>query len=137
LKYARYCDWAPTDEYDQCLGFPGGGAGVGIWIMTVDESGGCVDTEVTDILNDGSQHPLTLDMRKFILYPWNPYGFSCDQNYEKEMYGEGNTISVPGLPSDTITDLQLCATNPPEGHNPPPCGHAHVRYFLIFQRTTR
>jgi hypothetical protein len=137
LKYARYCDWAPEERFNPCEGFPGGGDGVGIWIMTVDEQGACVSTPVTDILNDGSQHPLTPDMLKDISFAWNPYGFSCNQDYEKEMYGEGNSISVPGLPSDKITELQLCAKNPPPGHNPPPCGHAHVRYFLIFQRTTR
>lgn len=137
LRYARYCDWAPEDQYNTCEGFPGGGDGVGIWIMTVDEAGNCVTTPVTDTLNDGSTHPLNPDMLKTINYAWNPYGLACDQDYEKEMYGEGNTISVPGLPSDTITELQLCAKSPPPGYNPPNCGHAHVRYFLIFQRTTR
>lgn len=137
LKYARYCDWAPTDEFNTCDGFPGGGDGHEIWIMTVDESGNCIETAVTDTLNDGTNFPLTPDMLKDIAYPWNPYGYPCKRDYEKGMYGEGNTISVPGLPSDTITELQLCAKSPPPGHNPPPCGHAHVRYFLIFQRTTR
>lgn len=137
LKYARYCDWAPTDNFETCPNFPAGGMGHSIYIMVVDEGGNCVTTEVNDILNDGSKHPLTPDMLKKIEFPWNPYGFACDQDYEKEMYGEGNTISVPGLPSDTITELQLCATSPPSGYNPPPCGKAHVRYFLIFQRTTR
>ncbi len=137
LRYARYCDWAPNDNYETCPNFPAGGMGHSIYIMVVDEAGGCITTDVNDILNDGSKHPLTPDMLKRIEFPWNPYGFACDQDYEKEMYGEGNDISVPGLPSDTITQLQLCATNPPDGLNPPPCGKAHVRYFLIFQRTTR
>lgn len=137
LKYARYCDWAPNDNFETCPGFPAGGMGHSIYIMTVDEAGNCITTEVNDILNDGSKHPLTPDMLKKIEFPWNPYGFKCDQDYEKEMYGEGNSISVPGLPSDTITELQLCAKSPPAGHNPPPCGRAHVRYFLIFQRATR
>jgi len=137
LKYARYCDWVPNDSYDTCQGFPAGIMGHSIYIMVVDENGNCITTDVNDILNDGSKHPLTPDMLKKIEYPWNPYGYACDKDYEKEMYGEGNDISVPGLPSDTITQLQLCATNPPAGHNPPPCGRAHVRYFLIFQRTTR
>lgn len=137
LKYARFCDWAPEEQYNYCQGFPGGGDGVGIWIMTVDESGNCVTTSVTDTLNDGSNHSLNPDLLKKINYAWNPYGYACDQDYEKEMYGEGNTISVPGLPSDTITELQLCAKSPPPGKNPPNCGHAHVRFFLIFQRTTR
>ncbi len=137
LKYARFCDWAPTDEFNTCEGFPGGGDGHEIWIMTVDEAGNCIETPVTDTLNDGTDFPLTPDMLKVIAYPWNPYGYACDKDYEKGMYGEGNTISVPGLPSDKITELQLCAKSPPPGYNPPPCGHAHVRYFLIFQRTTR
>lgn len=137
LKSARFCDWAPEERFDSCQGFPGGSSGVGIWIMTVDENGACVTTDVKDILNDGSRHPLTPDMIKTISFPWNPYNLSCDKDYEKEMYGEGNTISVDGLPSDTITSLQLCAKSPPAGYNPPPCGHAHVRYFLIFQRATR
>jgi len=137
LKYARYCDWAPNDNYETCPGFPAGGMGHSIYIMVVDENGNCITTDVNDILNDGSKHPLTPDMLKKIEFPGNPYGYACDKDYEKEMYGEGNDISVPGLPSDTITQLQLCATNPPAGLNPPPCGRAHVRYFLIFQRTTR
>ncbi|MDL1899111.1 hypothetical protein FBQ82_22970 [Anaerolineae bacterium CFX7] len=137
LKYARYCDWAPNDNFETCPGFPAGGMGHSIYIMVVDENGNCITTDVNDILNDGSKHPLTPDMLKKIEFPWNPYGYACNQDYEKEMYGEGNDISVPGLPSDTITQLQLCATNPPPGYNPPNCGHAHVRYFLIFQRTTR
>lgn len=105
--------------------------------MTVDESGNCITTDVNDDINDGSKYPLTTDALKKIEYPWNPYGFPCTENYEKGMYGEGNSISVPNLPSDKITELSLCAKNPPPGYNPPPCGHAHVRYFLIFQRTTR
>lgn len=137
LKYARYCDWSPDDNHQTCDGFPGGGMGTIIYIMTVDESGNCITTEVTDEINDGSQHPLKPDMLKKIEYPWNPYGYGCDQDYEKEMYGEGNSLSVPGLPSDKITELSLCAKSPPPGYNPPPCGHAHVRYFLIFQRATR
>lgn len=137
LKYARFCDWAPTDKYNTCEGFPGGGDGHEIWIMVVDEQGDCIETPVKNTLNDGSDFPLTPDMLKTIAYPWNPYGFRCDKDYEKAMYGEGNTISVPGLPSDTITELQLCAKTAPDGLNPPPCGKAHVRYFLIFQRTTR
>lgn len=137
LKYARYCDWAPDDNHQTCEGFPGGGMGTSIYIMTVDEGGNCITTDVNDDINDGSKYPLTTDALKKIEYAWNPYGFACDQNYEKGMYGEGNTISVPGLPSDKITELSLCAKNPPAGYNPPPCGHAHVRYFLIFQRTTR
>ncbi|HZQ11081.1 MAG TPA: hypothetical protein VFD70_31210 [Anaerolineae bacterium] len=137
LKYARYCDWAPTDKFQKCPGFPEGGTGTSIHIMTVDENGGCIRTEVTDELNDGSHYPLTPDVLKKIDYPWNPYGYGCDVEYQKAMYGEGNSISVPGLPSDKINALSLCAKNPPPGYNPPPCGHAHVRYFLIFQRTTR
>lgn len=137
LKYARYCDWAPDDNYQTCDGFPGGGMGTSIYIMTVDESGNCITTDVNDDINDGSKYPLTTDALKKIEYPWNPYGFPCTENYEKGMYGEGNSISVPNLPSDKITELSLCAKNPPPGYNPPPCGHAHVRYFLIFQRTTR
>lgn len=137
LKYARFCDWAPTDKYNTCEGFPGGGDGHEIWVMVVDEQGECVETPVKNTLNDGSDFPLTPDMLKSIAYPWNPYGFKCNRDYEKAMYGEGNTISVPGLPSDTITELQLCAKTAPDGLNPPPCGKAHVRYFLIFQRTTR
>lgn len=137
LRYARYCDWAPTDKFDPCPGFPAGTMGTYIYVMTVDEQGNCVTTNVTDEINDGSLHPLTPDMVKKIDYPWNPYNFSCTQDYEKEMYGEGNSMSVPGLPSDKITELSLCSKSPPPGYNPPPCGHVHVRYFLIFQRTTR
>lgn len=137
LKYARYCDWADNDAHETCPGFPGGGMGTTIYVMTVDEAGSCITTPVTDTLNDGTDFPLTPDALKTIAYSWNPYNFPCNQNYEKGMYGEGNDISVPGLPSDKITALSLCATHPPPGVNPPPCGHAHVRYFLIFQRTTR
>lgn len=137
LKYARYCDWAPDDKHETCPGFPGGGMGTSIYVMTVDETGNCITTDVNDDINDGSKYPLTTDALKKIDYPWNPYNYPCTENYEKGMYGEGNSISVPGLPSDKITQLQLCATNPPPGYNPPPCGHTHVRYFLIFQRTTR
>lgn len=137
LKYARYCDWSPDDNHQTCEGFPGGGMGTSIYVMTVDESGTCITTDVTDDINDGSKYPLTTDALKKIDYPWNPYNYPCTENYEKGMYGEGNSISVPGLPSDKITQLSLCAKSPPPGYNPPPCGHAHVRYFLIFQRTTR
>lgn len=137
LKYARYCDWAPNDNFETCPGFPGGGMGTSIYIMTVDESGKCVTTDVKDDINDGSVYNLTPDALKSIPYAWNPYNYACDKDYEKGMYGEGNSISVPGLPSDRITELSLCAKSPPPGVNPPPCGHAHVRYFLIFQRTTR
>lgn len=137
LKYARYCDWAPDDKHETCPGFPGGGMGTSIYVMTVDESGACVTTDVNDDINDGSKYPLTTDAIKKIDYPWNPYNYPCTQNYEKGMYGEGNSISVPGLPSDKITELSLCSKSPPAGYNPPPCGHVHVRYFLIFQRTTR
>lgn len=136
LKYARYCDWSPDDAHATCDGFPGGGMGTSIYVMTVDESGNCITTDVNDDINDGSKYPLTTDALKKIEYSWNPYGYACDQNYEKGMYGEGNGISVPGMPSDRIEGLCLCNKTPVEGQSILQ-GHAHVRYFLIYQRTTR
>ncbi len=136
LKYAKYCDWSPNEAHNTCPNMPGGIMDHSIYIMAVDEAGKCVNTDATDTLNDGSSFPLTADKLKPIPYAWNPFGYSCNQDYEKEMYGEGNDISIPGLPSDKITNLCLCNKTAVEGKNIMQ-GHAHVRYFLIFQRTTR
>lgn len=134
LKDARYCDWSPNDKDNTCPGFPGGIMDHSIYVMPIDENGECVDTSVTDIYNDGSDHTVTIDQRKDVAYPWNSY--PCRKDYEIAMYGEGNDISVPGLPSDKITSLCLCNKTPVDGQGILQ-GHAHVRYFLVFQRATR
>jgi hypothetical protein len=132
LVSALYCDW--KDQRNACPDLPGGTDGHSIYIMVVDEGGNCIETELRDQLNDGSMHPLTPDMMKDVPYPWN--NLPCRRDYEKEMYGEGNDIWVPGLPSDRINGLCLCNKTAVDGQNILK-GHAHVRYFLIFQRTTR
>ncbi len=136
LKYARYCDWAPNDSFDPCPGFPGGSASPGLWIMATDQSGACASNATAKVeLNDGSVQEFGPDKIKTIAYPWYPG--PCQTDWEKGMYGEGNNVSIEGFPSDTITNLKLCSANPPAGYNPPLCGHAHVRYFLVYQLTTR
>jgi hypothetical protein len=137
LKYARYCDWSPDEGHNTCPGMPGGIMDHTIYIMALDPSGGCASNPTIKIgMNDGSTAEYGADKAKPIPYPW--YTSSpCLTDWEKEMYGEGNTISIEGLPSDQITNLVLCSKNQPAGYNPPPCGHAHVHYFLVFQQATR
>lgn len=136
LKYARYCDWAPNESMNPCNGFPGGIMDHTIYIMALDPSGACANNPTVNIhLNNGTNYQYGTDKAKTIPYAW--YSSPCLTDWEKEMYGEGNDISIDGLPSDTITNLKLCSANPPAGYNPPSCGHAHVHYFLVFQQTTR
>ncbi len=133
LVYARYCDWVPQESMNPCPNMPGGIMDHTIYVMALDENGGCGDSTIRFDINDGSKQDIELG--KDIAYPW--YSAQCRTQAEKAMYGEGNAVSVNGLPSDKITNLTLCAKNPPAGWAPPPCGHAHVHYFLVFQRATR
>lgn len=136
LKYARYCDWVPDGKKDPCEGMPGGPMDHTIYIMALDASGACANNPTIKIaMNDGSVAEYGADKAKNVAYPW--YNSPCMTDWEKEMYGEGNTVSVEGFPSDAITNMLMCSKNPPEGYNPPPCGRAHVRYFVVFQLTTR
>lgn len=136
LKYARYCDWSPDGYPDTCPGMPGGPMGITIYVMAIDQSGGCLTSaKIKDVQNDGTVFQFPADQPKTVEYGWYPG--SCNLDWEKPMYGEGNTISFDGIPSDTLANLAACSRNHPPGLNPPPCGHTHVRYFLVYQLATR
>lgn len=136
LKFARFCDWSPDGYPDTCPGMPGGPMGITIYVMAIDQSGACVNNaKIKDVQNDGTVFEFPSDQPKQVEYTWN--SASCALDWEKPMYGEGNTISFDGFPSDTLANLAACSRNHPPGLNPPPCGHTHVRYFLVFQLTTR
>ncbi len=107
-----------------------------IYIMAIDQNGACANNPTIHIdMNDGSSADYGADKAKTIAYAW--YQSPCKTDWEKEMYGEGNTVSIAGAPSDKITNMVLCSKTQPAGYNPPLCGHAHVRYFVVFQLTTR
>jgi hypothetical protein len=136
LKFARYCDWSPDEAHNTCPGMPGGIMDHTIYVMVLDASGGCASNPTVKVqINDGTVDEYGSDKAKTISYAW--YSSPCMTDWEKEMYGEGNTVSIEGFPSDTLTNLVLCSKNHPVGVEPPPCGHAHVHYFLVFQQTTR
>lgn len=130
LKSALYCDRPPEGENqtnDTCPGYPGGENDHTIYASAIDENGNCVDVVAKNYTNLGE----TFDMeRKDVIYPWN----SCNVDYEKNMNGEGNDIWIEaeGLPSDRINGLVMNSPRFNWSEN-----KLHVRYFLVFQRTTR
>jgi hypothetical protein len=128
LKSALYCD--VLDERNNCRDLPGGVMDHTIYVSMLNPDGSCASATVKHETNTGDTTPLE---QKNVLYAWN----SCaSPDYEWNMYGEGNDIWVDGLPSDRINGLCLCNRTPPPGGGILQ-GHAHVRYFLTFQLTTR
>lgn len=129
LKEAIFCDVPPDGQAhtDTCPrpGMPGGENDHTIYVTALDESGGCADAVVKSTLNTGE----TVDLeRKPSAYPYT----SCNEHYERTMFGEGNSIWIDGLPSDQLGDLVMNSPKLNWSEN-----KAHVRYILIFQRTTR
>lgn len=127
LKSALYCD--VLDKRNNCESLPGGGMDHSIYVAVVNEDGSCADATVKHQTNTGDTTPLEL---KDAPYPWS----TCNKDYEWNMYGEGNDVWIDGLPSDRLNGMCLCNKTPPPGGGILQ-GHAHVRYFLIFQKTTR
>jgi hypothetical protein len=109
---------------------PGGGMDHSIYVSVLNPDGSCSDAKINHVTNTGDTTPLE---QKVAPYPWS----SCDHDYEWNMYGEGNDIWIDGLPSDRLNGMCLCNKTPPPGTTGILQGHAHVRYFLIFQKTTR
>ena len=128
LKSALYCD--VLDSRNGCPNLPGGSMEHSIYVSIQNADGTCASGTIKHVTNTGDTQPLE---QKPVSYPWTSCG---TPDYEWNMYGEGNDLWMDGLPSDRIEGLCLCnKTCPPGG-----CilqGHAHVRYFLVFQLTTR
>jgi hypothetical protein len=128
LVSALFCDVPkPGHEREEsCPGYPGGNLDHTVYIVVLNEDGSCAENvQVQHVINTGEMPPL---VTKHQTYPWA----SCAEDWEWTMYGEASDFWVDGLPSDRIGGLVL---NSPQlnwaEHR------AHVRYFLIFQRTTR
>lgn len=130
LQYALYCD--VLDQRNSCPDLPGGGNSHGIYVSVLNPDGSCAEPTINHLTNTGDTTPLE---KKDVLYPWNR--FPCNVDYEwGTMYGEGNDVWIEGLPSDRLNGMCLCNKTAPPGGNILN-GHAHVRYFLVFQKTTR
>jgi hypothetical protein len=128
LKSALYCD--VLDSRNNCPGLPGGVMDHTIYVSVQNADGTCADGTVKHETNTGDTQGLE---QKPVLYAWT----SCaSTDYEWNMYGEGNDIWMDGPPSDRINGLCMCNKTPPPGGGILQ-GHAHVRYFLVFQLTTR
>jgi hypothetical protein len=128
LKSALYCD--VLDQRNNCPDLPGGVMDHSIYVSVLNPDGSCANATIKHETNTGDTTPLE---QKNVLYPWN----SCaSTDYEWNMYGEGNDIWIDSLPSDRLNGMCLCNRTPPPGGGIMQ-GHAHVRYFLIFQLTTR
>lgn len=127
LKSALYCD--VLDKRNNCEGLPGGGNDHSIYVAVINADGSCSDGQVKHQTNTGDTTALE---KKDAPYPWS----SCNFDYEWNMYGEGNDVWIDGLPSDRLNGMCLCNKTPPPGGGILQ-GHAHVRYFLVFQKTVR
>lgn len=128
LTKATFCDVPPTNApkgYDSCPGFPGGETDHTIYVAVTNADGSCATATVKHQINTGESPALE---QKHVAYPWN----SCDTDYEWAMYGEGNDIWIDGLPSDRMGSLVMNSPQLNWSGN-----RAHVRYFLLFQMTTR
>jgi hypothetical protein len=130
LKWALFCD--VDDQRNNCPSLPGGGMDHSIYVAVVNPDGSCADAQVKHETNTGDTTPLE---QKDVPYAWHQY--ACNKDFEWNMYGEGNDIWIDGLPSDRLNGMCLCNVVPPPGTTGILQGHAHVRYFLVFQRTTR
>ncbi len=128
LISALYCD--VDDKRNNCPNLPGGTMDHSIYVSVLNPDGTCASATVKHVTNTGDTTPLELKTQP---YPWN----GCNQDFEWNMYGEGNDIWIDGLPSDKMTGLCLCNVVPPPGTTGILQGHAHVRYYLTFQLTTR
>ena len=111
LAKAIYCD--QDDEHDYCQNMPGGGEGVGTYIMFI---GGGAPISVTG--KDGKS--LNLEAKAA--------GDMCNCTYS--FPSNGFTVQVAGAPSDKISGLALYSVKAK-------LSNWHVRYFLWFQQVTR
>ncbi len=132
LKWALFCDAGQTDN--NCGNLPGGTMDHSIYVAIQNPDGTCADATPAHMTNDGKMVPM---YKKQVAYPWN----SCaTTDWEWPMYGEGNDVWIDGMPSDRLSGMCMCNVTTPPG-SPPGYhilqGHAHVRYFLIFQLATR
>ncbi len=131
LKSATFCDVPPAgapSSTDTCPGMPGGPMDHTIYIGVLDAGGNCAQNiSVKHLTNTGDTTPAE---QKNAIYPWN----SCNVDYEWNMYGEGNDIWIEGngLPSDRLNGMVMNSPQLNWSSN-----KAHVRYFLVFQLTTR
>jgi hypothetical protein len=122
LVKAIYCDAFDNSDPNRrnfgCDKMPGGSAGTSIYVMT---DGAEIDVISPNGTNVAKNRALVGDKKK--------KGDICNCTYT---FLDGNyRISVAGEPSDTVGGFCLCSVNFGWG------SHAHVRYFLYFERVTR
>lgn len=122
LKSALYCD--VNDNRNSCPDLTGGNNSHDIYISLFDQAGKCVTGNIHHVINDGTEPAVE---KKDEPFPWN----QCNFDYQWNMYGEGNTFWVDGAPSDKIENLCMCSVSDNLSNR------MHVRYYLIFQLTTR
>jgi hypothetical protein len=122
LVKAIYCDAFDNSDRARrnfgCDKMPGGSAGTNIYVMT---DGAEIDVIKPDGTNVGKNRAVVGDKKK--------PGDMCDCTYS--FLDSNYLISVAGEPSDAIGGFCLCSVNFGWG------SHAHVRYFLYFERITR
>lgn len=127
LVSAVFCDVPPPGQKEKtCPDSPGDILDHTVYIAVLDEKGACVENPpILHEINTGERIPLT---SKFQMVPWT----GCATDYEWSMYGESSDFWLDGLPSDRIGGLLLNSPQLNWAEN-----RAHVRYFVIFQRTVR
>jgi hypothetical protein len=130
LKWALYCD--AGDKRNNCPSMAGGGMDHTIYVSVLNPDGSCANIAPSHQINTGDTPAVD---KKAVAYAWNPY--PCNIDYEWAMSGEGNDFWIAGAPSDRINGLCMCNVIPPPGSTGILQGHAHVRYFLIFQQTVQ
>jgi hypothetical protein len=122
LVKATYCDAFDSSDHAKrnfgCDKMPGGPAGTSIYVMT---GGAEIDVIKPDGANVGKNRAIIGDKKDPSDMCNCTYTF-LDSNYR---------ISVAGAPSDAIGGFCLCSVNFGWG------SHAHVRYFLYFEKVTR
>lgn len=123
LKSALYCEPEDSNPDPACANKAGGGNDYTIYISLVDQSGNRVEDELIVQLPDGT---VTDEGQAAKVKSASDM---CNCNYSTQI--NNYTIKVKGLPSDAVSGFCACSV-----HRGWP-SHAHVRYFLVFQLTTR
>lgn len=128
LVSAVFCDVPyPDHPHDKtCPNYPDLVSDHMVYIGVLDENGQCAqNVHVMHVINTGETPPVGTFTHRF---PGNP----CADNFNWDMWGEASDFWIDGLASDRLNGLLM---NSPQLNWS--ANNAHVRYFLIFQRTTR
>lgn len=110
-----------------------GGGSAAIYVDILDQNGNRVDLSpegtVVGMVRNGGDIPLVWGAKPPWEYPVNSAMYEGLGSYTI-------WLTLYGLPSERVSGMGLCATDP-EGNLIPEPGHVHCNYLFTFRRTTR